>query len=71
MYKCLETCIIGKMTDGRKRRPLLKRFVNLVRVTMLSVGVEGHLSRLLPDESLQGGNERKGEGAQPTAKPTI
>ena len=30
---------------------------------MLSVGVEGHLSRLLADESPWGGSERKGEGA--------
>lgn len=40
-------------------------------VAMLSVGVEGHLSRLLPDESPWGGNKRKGEGAQQTTKLTI
>lgn len=33
---------------------------------MLRVGAEGHLSRLLPDESLWGGYQRKGEGAQQT-----
>lgn len=51
--------IIRKMTDGGKRKPVLKYFVNLISVAMCSVGVEGCLSRLLPDESQQGGSRRK------------
>lgn len=35
---------------------------------LLSVGVEGHLSRLSPGESLRGGSERKVVRAQQTAK---
>lgn len=50
---------------GGIRRSFLKCFVNLP--AMLSVGVEGHLSRLFPDESQWGGSERKREGAQQTA----
>ena len=50
------------MKDCGKQSPVLMYFVNLVSVATLSVGVEGCLSRLLPDESLWGSSEKKREG---------
>lgn len=55
-----------KWRDDRWRQNL-KCFANLVSVAMASVGVKGHLSRLLSDESLWGSGERKGEGGGTTA----
>lgn len=52
MYKCLETYIIKQMTDGKKQRPIVMCFVNLVSIAMLSVGAEGHFSRLFADDSV-------------------
>lgn len=56
-HKCLETYIIGKLTDGGESA--LNYFVNLISVAVSSVGVEGCLSRLLLDESLWRGSKRE------------